>query len=288
LYLIDTHVHLDSAWFDRDRLEIISRSRRAGVRQIIVPATSFRNFSAVLAFPAQYEGIYAAVGIYPRYGKDWSPTDIDRVRDAARTPGVVAIGEVGLDYSFNNRTSKEIQQKMLVAHLELAAELHLPVILHNKLSYDDTLALFAASPLAHIDNAGVLHGFSADFETACRAIDLGLFLSFYGPSTYFTGKYQKLVSQLPLDRLLVETDAPCAAPFPYRGRRSEPAHVRLVAGALARYKGLSLEEFAQITTFNARRLFNLPEIASDKDSEVCLPGDYLPPRWGKKGLEWEK
>jgi len=259
--LVDTHCHLDSDSFRDDREQIMERSSAAGVTRWIVPSLSFRNTPNVLALTDQWEGCYAGVGIYPRYCRDWKASDIDRVREAAGHPKVVAIGEVGLDYMFNVRTSRETQHAVLAAHLELAAELGLPVILHNRdlETYADTLRLVGESPLAGRDRVGVLHHFCADYDTALRAIDLGLYLSIAGPVTYLNArKLPALVSRLPLERLVLETDAPCMPPHPYRGtHRSEPAHVLVIAEAVAAMHGTNVGEIARITTMNALRLFAL-------------------------------
>ncbi|HTX78318.1 MAG TPA: TatD family hydrolase [Longilinea sp.] len=286
MYLIDTHAHLDSSFFDRDRDALLARAHSAGVRQIIVPAVDFNNFDVVLSYHGRYPGVYVAIGIYPRRGKDWQPSDIERVRRSARQPGVVAIGEIGLEYAANNRTPPAIQRDMLSAHLELAAELTLPAILHNRLACTEVLDVFATSSLAKREAAGVLHGFEGDYENARRAIDLGLYISFYGPVTFHTKKYAALLPRLPIDRVMLETDAPCMAPFPYRGRRSEPAHTRLVAEAIARYTHCNLEEIATITTRNAQKVFRLPEDANGKEVKELETNGFIPPRWGKKGLEW--
>jgi len=286
MYLVDTHAHLDSSFFDRDREALLARAIVAGVRQIIVPALDFNNFEVVLSYPGRFLGVYAAVGIYPRRGEVWKPADIEQVRQAASRPGVVAIGEIGLEYASNNRTPRSVQREVLSAHLELAAELNLPVILHNRLVCTEVLDVFADSSLAKHDAAGVLHGFEGDAASAQRALDLGLYLSFYSPVTFHTKKYAALLPSLPLDRIVLETDAPCMAPLPFRGRRSEPAHIRLVAEAIAGYLGRSVDEVASITTRNAQRLFSLPEPPVGEAVEDWDANTFLPPRWGKNGLEW--
>lgn len=259
--LIDTHCHLDHEYFKNDYEQVMERAYAAGVTCWINPSLQFENIPTVLAFTERYEGCYAGVGIYPRYCKDWQVADIDRVRQAAQYKKVVAIGEIGLDYSFNIKSSKEVQFAVLSAHLALAAELGLPVLLHNRdlQTYADTLHLVKESPLVGRERVGVLHHFNADYDTARQALDLGLYLSFAGPVTYPNAKkLPALVARLPLDRLLLETDAPCMPPHPYRSsKRSEPAHVRVIAEAIAIIHKRSVEEIAQITTRNAIRLFNL-------------------------------
>jgi TatD DNase family protein len=204
---------------------------------------------------------YAGVGIYPRYCFGWQAIDIERVRQAAQHRKVVAIGEIGLDYQFNIKASQETQFAVLQAHLALAVELDLPVLLHNRdlRTYHDTLQLVKDSPVAGRNRAGLLHCFTADYDIAKQALDLGLYISFAGPVTYTNAKKLPAVAaRIPLDRILIETDAPCVPPEPYRStHRSEPAHVLEVARALAAIHQKSLEEIAHITSQNARQLFNL-------------------------------
>jgi TatD DNase family protein len=259
--LIDTHCHLDHAYLKPDLEQVIQRARSAGVMRMIVPSLRFENMPEVRALTEKYAECFAGIGIYPRYCAAWQSADIDRVRQVALHTKVVAIGEIGLDYYFNIKSSRETQFIVLNAHLALAADLDLPVLLHNRdlQTYRDTLRLVGESPLAGRERPGVLHCFTADYDIARRALDLGLYLSFAGPLTYANAKKLPAVAaKLPLDRILIETDAPCVPPEPYRGaHRSEPAHVRMVAEALARIHGRSVEEIAQITCENARKLFKL-------------------------------
>jgi TatD DNase family protein len=255
---------LDSGFFDVDRDDVVARAHEVGVTRIIVPAIRFRNIPRVLAITEQYEGVYGAVGIYPRYCADWQASDVDRLRRAARHERVVAVGEIGLDYSWNNKCPRKTQQEVFAEQLKLAYDLGLPVIIHNFQSYADCLRLVAASPLAGSGRVGVLHHFTGDYETALRAMDLGLYLSFAAPVTYKNAKkVPALVAKLPLSRMVIETDAPCMPPHPYRGTqgkfsRNEPAYVRLVAQSISSIQRKSLEETAKIITENADRLFRLP------------------------------
>jgi TatD DNase family protein len=263
--LIDTHCHLDSMYFKGGCEQHLERARAAGVVRFIIPSLSFKNLPEVLALVEKHAGCYAGVGIYPRYCFGWQPADIERVRQAAQHRKVVAIGEIGLDYMFNIKTSRETQFDVLQAHLALAAELDLPVLLHNRdlRTYLDTLDLLKASPLVGRERIGLLHCFDADYDIARQALDMGLYLSFAGPVTYANAKkLPALVARLPLDRILIETDAPCLPPEPYRPlKSSEPAHVVEVARAIAAIHKRGLEEIAQITFQNASRLFNFPNEA---------------------------
>jgi len=263
LYLVDTHCHLDSKFFDADRNEVVARARKTGVTRIIVPAIGFKNIPSVLNLAEQHEGVYGAVGVYPRYCASWQAPDVERLHQAAQHERVVAVGEIGLDYSWNNKCPRETQRRAFADQLELAADLNLPVIIHNFQSYADCLQLVAVSSLAGSDRVGVLHHFTANYDTAQRAMELGLYLSFAGPITYQNAKkLPSLVAKLPLSRIVVETDAPCMPPHPHRGSqgrfsRNEPAYVQLVAESIAIAHQRGIEEVAKITTENAVRLFRL-------------------------------
>jgi TatD DNase family protein len=255
--LIDTHCHLDAHAFAHDLDAVLNRAATAGVTRVIVPALDMENVHTVLGLTEEYEDVYAAVGVHPNSAMNWRDEWIDDLRTLAMQPQVVAIGEIGLDYYWD-RTPIETQHHALSRQLALAAELALPVILHNRDSSTDLLALLAESPLPGTGRLGVFHSFSGDWATAEAALNMGFYLGFTGPLTYKNAdELRAIASRTPLDRILVETDAPFLSPHPHRGQRNEPAHVRLVAERLAELRGLSLPDLAAITTANAERLFNL-------------------------------
>ena len=254
--LIDTHCHLDFERFDDDRDGIVARAVEAGVRRIIVPAIDRDNGRAVLQLSEEYEGVYTAVGIHPNSTAEWQDKWISELHGLAGHEKVVAIGEIGLDYYWD-KSPKQIQQRALAMQLELAAELDLPVVIHNRESSVDVLRLLAASSLAGREGSGVLHSFSADWQTAKTALDLGFYLGFTGPITYKNAdELRDIAAKVPLDRILVETDAPFLAPQKFRGKRNEPAYVALVAERLAVLRGMETAVLAQQTTDNAHRLFS--------------------------------
>ncbi|MBP6015976.1 MAG: TatD family hydrolase [Candidatus Promineofilum sp.] len=258
--LVDTHCHLDVNSFAADRDEVVARAGAAGVGRIIVPAIDLGNTGAVLELAARIEGVYAAVGVHPNSAAGWQDDWIDELRRLAARPEVVAIGEIGLDYYWD-KTPPKIQHHALARQLELAHELSLPVIIHNREANEDTLAQLAASPLRGDERPGVLHSFSGDWAMAEAALAMGFYLGFTGPLTYKKADEMRAVAtRAPLERLLIETDAPYLTPQPYRGKRNEPAYVRLVAERLAELRGLPVEEIVHITTTNAERLFQLPAV----------------------------
>ncbi|MDX1613857.1 MAG: TatD family hydrolase [Candidatus Promineifilaceae bacterium] len=261
--LVDTHCHLDFERFDGERNRIIERALAAGVRRIIVPAIELGNCAAVLRLAERYDAVYAAVGVHPNSAVDWRSAWLGAIRDYAAHPKVVAIGEIGLDNHWD-KTPAHVQHTAFAAQLELAAELRLPVIVHNREASDDVLRLLRASPVAGQEQPGVLHSFSADFTAAEKALEMGFYLGFTGPVTFERAdELRAIAAHTPLGRLLIETDAPFLTPEPYRGRRNEPAYVRHVGQRIAEIRGLALGEVAEATTENAARLFGLsltPEV----------------------------
>lgn len=255
--LIDTHCHLDFERFNEDRDAVVQRAADAGVTHIVVPALDLENCRTVLALADKYEGVFAAVGIHPNSSASWQDSWVGVLRDLARHPKVVAIGEIGLDYYWA-KSPKAVQQRALGMQLELAAELKLPVIIHNRESSTDVIQLLGESPLVGRTNPGVLHSFSGDWETAVSALDLGYYLGFTGPVTFKKADdLRDIAKRVPDDRILVETDAPFLTPHPYRGKRNEPAYVAYVAERLAKERGGETAVFARQTTANARRLFSV-------------------------------
>lgn len=253
--LIDTHCHLDFDWFDADRDAVVQRAADAGVTQIVVPGLDLDNGRSILTLTEKYDGVFAAVGIHPNSSVAWQDGWIDVLRDLAQHPKVVAIGEIGLDYYWD-KSPKDVQQRALRLQLALAAELNLPVILHNREASADVIQLLADSPLVGRENPGVLHSFAADWDTAVAALNLGYYLGFTGPVTYKKADdLREIAKKVPDDRILIETDAPFLTPQPYRGKRNEPAYVAYVAERLAEERGVDTAVFAQQTTANAKRLF---------------------------------
>jgi len=257
MMLVDTHCHLDFDRFDEDRDEVVARAEAAGVRRIIVPSLDLENVETVLALAERYDAVYAAVGVHPNSAAGWEDGWLDRLRALAVHEKVVAIGEIGLDYYWD-KTPVAVQHHAFSRQLALAAELDLPVIVHNRESDADVIRLLAASPLAGRKRPGVLHSFSAPWETAAAGLELGFYLGFTGPLTFKKADaLREVAARVPLERLLVETDAPFLTPQPHRGRRNEPAYVVHVAEKLAKLHALPPAEVAAATSANASKLFAL-------------------------------
>ncbi len=258
--LIDTHAHLDFNKFDNDRQAVVQRARQAGVAAIVNVGTDLKSSRAAVRLAGEYDVVYAAVGMHPHDAKRLDGAALAELRELARQPKVVAVGEIGLDF-YRNLSPPEQQRRAFRAQLAWAAKLGKPVVIHDRDAHDEILDVLAewASDLRHSPLAGrlgVLHTFSGDQAMAKRAIELGFYISISGPVTYKNARQlPEVVRALPLERLLVETDSPFLTPHPHRGKRNEPAYVRLVAEAIADLKGVSFNALAEVTTANAQRLF---------------------------------
>ena len=264
----DTHCHLDFDRFDNDRSEVIRRAWEAGLTKILNLGIDVETSTAAIRLFANYPGrIYAAVGVHPNYGQDWTEDTLSTLREQAHEAGVVAIGEIGLDY-FREYTPHAIQQTIFRKQLDLAAEVNLPVIIHNREASTDLMQILeewtvelqnTGHPLA--DQPGVLHSYSDDLETARKGLAMNFYLGIGGPVTFKNAQDRKaVVRELPLDRILLETDAPYLTPHPHRGKRNEPAYIPLIAAEIARLQEISLEEVAETTTANADHLFHWNQI----------------------------
>lgn len=253
--LIDTHAHLDDERFDRDREEVLSRARREGVEIIINVGCDIPSSQKAIGFTRSYEGIYAVIGIHPHEAKVASPDAIERLRELLGEPGVVGVGEIGLDYHYDF-SPREVQRDVFIQQMRLARELGLPVVIHDREAHGDVLDILKEETNPAV--GGVLHCFSGSLEMARECIKLGFYVSIGGPVTFANArKLPEIVRALPLERLLIETDCPYLAPVPHRGERNEPAFVRLVAERIAQIRGISCEEVAAATTENAKRVFGI-------------------------------
>jgi TatD DNase family protein len=254
--LVDSHAHLEDARLRGDWDGVLDRARRAGVVQIVAIGTTAQTSAAVLELARCHRGISAAVGIHPNDAADAGVGDWPLIEAMVTRPGVVAVGETGLDRHWD-RTPFALQQEWFDRHLALAHRLDLPVVIHCR---DCQRELIEQLRGLGRPVRGVQHSFTGSWDDARSFLDLGLHLSFAGMLTYTNKGLDALrcvAARVPPDRILVETDSPYLSPHPFRGRTNEPARVALTAARLAEVRGIAAEELAQITTENARRLFRL-------------------------------
>jgi TatD DNase family protein len=260
--LVDSHCHLNFNSFDADRPQVFARARKSGVRKLLNPGIDLLSSQAAVELAQSEELVYAAVGLHPNEANNWQSDTIERLRQLSTNQRVVAIGEIGLDY-YRDRAPAGLQRQVFQAQLALAGELGIPVVVHNREATGDVLGMLlewqrgleaARSPLA--ERPGVLHSYSDSLEHALRAVAQKFYIGFAGPVTFRNAsELQQIAATLPLEHILVETDAPFLAPHPYRGKRNEPAHVRLVVEKIAELRQIEFAQIASITTANAKRLF---------------------------------
>lgn len=273
--LVDSHCHLDLEQFDADRAAVLERAQAQGVRMIVNPGIDLVHSQQAIALADLHPQVYAAVGIHPNSSADFSEQTLTKLSALAEHPKVVAIGEIGLDYHWET-VSRPTQAQAFRAQLDLAAELGLPVIIHNREASTDLAQILDAwaasartrnSPLAKRPFWGVLHAFSGDAALAQAAYSWNFAIGLGGPVTFKNARdLHNLAPQLCLDHLLLETDAPWLTPHPFRGKRNEPAYVALVAARLAELLAVPVEEIAARTTAVARSLF--APLAGDQQPET--------------------
>lgn len=263
---IDTHAHLYHARFGEDREDVIARARAAGVTRVVLPAIDVASIHAAFDLCDRHPGLYAMSALHPSDVKDATDADFEAVARLCDDPRVVAVGESGLDYYWD-RSFDEKQRDYLRRHARLALEKDLPLILHTRDKrgrdevFADTLAILRAvraESEAPERMRGIFHCFGGDAGVAAAVVDLGFHVGLGGTYTFKNGGVPEAVADVPLERIVLETDAPFLAPEPHRGKRNEPAYLPLVAARLAADRGLPVEELARITTDNAVRLFRLP------------------------------
>ncbi|KPL79782.1 hypothetical protein ADN00_02115 [Ornatilinea apprima] len=265
MQLVDTHCHLNYTSFHDDLEAVLQRSRSHGIGRILIPGTDLPSSQLAVDLCARHPGLFAAVGVHPNDANTWQPGTPEELRQLAANPAVVAIGEIGLDF-YRDHAPRDLQIAIFSAQLELAGQLQKPVVIHSRAALDDVISILetwradlekTGSPLAA--HPGVLHSYEGGLEQASFAVEMGFKIGIGGPVTYKNALDKQAVAQnLPLEALLLETDAPFLSPHPHRGQRNEPAWVSLVAEKVAAIRGLALEQVATQTTSNAQELFAWP------------------------------
>jgi TatD DNase family protein len=262
---IDSHAHLEMEAFDADRDAVLDRAAKAGLEAIITVGTTLPDCEKAVELARLHRAVYAAVGIHPHEVKGIGDGTYDALRRLARCEKVVAIGEIGLDFFYDN-APRDLQLRRFGEQLDIAQGLDLPVIIHDRDAHAETLGLLRPRQGRL---RGVLHCFSGDGAMARECLEMGFYLSVAGPVTFRTAdRLREVVTEIPLDRLLIETDAPYLAPQPYRGKRNEPAYIVETARCLAQIRGIPAAEMERLTAANARRLFGLAEGRADEPGIV--------------------
>lgn len=250
----DTHAHYDDPAFDPDRDALLSALPGRGISLVVNPGCNLASSRKAVEYARRYPHMYAAVGFHPSDAADFGPAELEALRDLAQSPKVVAIGEVGLDYYWEDYPPRELQRQVLSAQFELAQVLDLPIIFHDREAHGDAMDMVRRYPRVR----GVFHCYSGGLEDARELVKRGWLLSFTGAITFKNARRAPEVLQwLPLEHIMLETDAPYLTPVPHRGERNDSGYLPLVARRIAELKGLPVEEVARATLENGKRFFRL-------------------------------
>ncbi|MEK3800860.1 TatD family hydrolase [Peribacillus sp. FSL H8-0477] len=253
--LFDTHVHLNDDQFKEDIEEVIKRAQEAGVSNMVVVGFDRATIMRAMELIEKYDFIYASIGWHPVDAIDMLDEDLAWIEELSSHPKVVAIGEMGLDYHWD-KSPRDIQKEVFRKQIRLAKKVNLPIVIHNREATADIVDILKEEHAEAV--GGIMHCYSGSPEVAKECLDMNFYISLGGPVTFKNAKKPKEVAvEVPLDKLLIETDCPYLAPHPYRGKRNEPAYVKLVAEQIAELKGLTFEEVAVATNQNARKLFGI-------------------------------
>ncbi|KWU68288.1 TatD family hydrolase [Priestia sp. YIM B13446] len=253
--LFDTHVHLNAEQYEDDLQEVINRALEKGVQNMVVVGFDEPTIKKAIQIAETYDFIYASVGWHPVDAIDMTDEHLAWIEELAQHPKVVALGEMGLDYHWD-KSPKEVQKDVFRRQIRLARKVNLPIIIHNRDATEDVVTILKEEHVEEV--GGIMHCFTGSIEVAKQCMDMNMYISFGGPVTFKNAKKPKEVAtELPLDKLLIETDCPYLTPHPFRGKRNEPGYVSYVAEQIAELKGITYEELADITTANAKKLFGI-------------------------------
>lgn len=252
---IDTHAHLDFKHFEQDRDEVITKARDTGVRYIVNVGADLQSSRRSIELAGNYNNIFATVGVHPHDADKVNRDTLTKLEKLAADRNVLAIGEIGLDYHYDN-SPRDLQKKVFKEQLQLASKLELPVVIHSREAEEETLKIIQEM---NIDKyGGIMHCFGYGLDMAERCLEHNLYLAFGGVITFKNAEnLRTVVKNIPLKKILIETDCPYLTPDPYRGKRNQPAYVKLVAEEIAEIKNISLKEVAEKTTENAFKVYNI-------------------------------
>lgn len=255
--LIDSHAHIQGKEYAGETEAVIARARAAGVETIVSVggAGDMSSNTEAVRMANAFPNVYATVGMHPHDAKDVGVEALEVLKNLAMDAKVVAIGETGLDYYYSH-SPHDVQRRVFGQFIHMARQTRLPIVVHERDAAQDAAELLRREGAGEL--RGVIHCFTGNYEAACAYLDLGFYLSFTGIITFKNADaLREVVSKVPLERILVETDSPYLTPVPYRGKRNEPAYVRFVAQTISKVKGLAVEEIAQATTANVKQLFRI-------------------------------
>lgn len=254
--LIDTHVHLNADQYEGEVDAVIERAKENGVEKFVVIGFDRKTIERTMELIEAYDEVYGVIGWHPVDAIDCTDEDLEWIESLSNHEKIVAIGEIGLDYHWD-KSPKDVQKEVFIKQIELAKRVNLPIVIHNRDADEDTIDILESHDAKSV--GGIMHSFhNGTDEQIDRVLNMGFYVSLAGVITFKNVKRPKEVAQyVPLDRLLVETDAPYLTPHPFRGKRNEPKLVRLVAEEIAQLRGISVEEVEKATTENAKRIYNI-------------------------------
>ena len=253
--MIDTHAHIDTDAFAEDIDEVIARAKAAGVEHIVIPAIKPEAFDNLVALVDKYDMLYFGIGVHPHSADKFDDTVEQRIREIAKHPKCVAIGEIGLDYYYHELSAADVQKKTFRKQIEIAKELGKPIIVHNRDSDDDLIEILKEYQDGNLK--AVLHCFPESKELLEKAMDLGFNVSFTGNITFKKSEHKEVLELVPLDRFMIETDSPYMAPVPNRGKRNEPSFVHEIAKKISEVKNMNYENILEQSTKNAKSFFKI-------------------------------
>jgi TatD DNase family protein len=253
--LFDTHAHLNAEQYNEDLDEVIARAQKEGVTHMVVVGFDRPTIEKAMELAEGYDFIYACVGWHPVDAIDMTDEDLRWIEELSAHPKVVALGEMGLDYHWD-KSPKEIQKEVFRKQIRLAKKVNLPIVIHNREATADIMEILREEHAEEV--GGIMHCFSGSPEVAKECVKMNFYISLGGPVTFKNAKKPKEVAaEIPLEKLLIETDCPYLAPHPYRGQRNEPGYVKLVAEQIAEIKGIPFDEVAEVTSQNAKKVFDI-------------------------------
>lgn len=253
--LFDTHAHLNDEQFNEDLELVIARAKHEGVANMVVVGFDRPTIQRAMELAERYPFIYACIGWHPVDAIDMTDEDLQWIEELSANKKVVALGEMGLDYHWD-KSPKDVQKEVLRKQIRLAKKVKLPIVIHNREATADIMAILKEEGAEEV--GGIMHCFSGSPEIAKECVKMNFYISLGGTVTFKNAKKPKEVAaEIPLDHLLIETDCPYLAPHPYRGKRNEPGYVKLVAEQIAEIKGIAFDEVAEVTSQNAKKLFDI-------------------------------